>query len=324
MKNTNQTGKETKRIKLTALLLAVSLIGALLLSGCQSSTSGSSTAAASTAASAPASTAAAASASAAASTPAQVTTINVAFAQNGKPTGYTDDKGNITGYDIETLRLVNQLLPQYKFVYVGLDQTAVYAGLSTGKYQIAVTNSFWTQDRADKYLFPKENIGASILGIYSNKQAHPDIKALSDAATQKLSLTPILAGDGLYYVVDSYNKANPSNPVKLTATDDNNSFTEAFQWVAEGRYDFSVIPQQYWDSLVAANDGAYHQYVDKLSFNVFGAVKTWTILSKGEDQLAADLDKALAQLKQEGKLSELSKKFYNGVDNLSYLTADSK
>jgi L-cystine transport system substrate-binding protein len=253
-----------------------------------------------------------------------VKTIVVAYAQNGKPTAYTDEKGNLTGYDIEALRLVNQLLPQYKFEYVGLDQPAVYAGLSTGKYNIAVTNSFYTTDRAAKYLFPKQNIGASVLGLFTNKQKNPDIKNLDQAAAKKLRIVPILAGDGLYYVVDTYNKAHPNVQVALTPTDDSNTFTEAFQWVAEGRYDFSLTPQQYWDALVASPTGDYHQYYDKLSFSVFGAVKTWTILAKGQEQLAADIDTALAQLKKDGKLSELSKKFYSGVDNFTYLPADAQ
>ncbi len=327
--------KKLKKSKLTALLLALSLVSVFLSGGCQSKNSGSkaSTGAESnTEASGDSasqttdsdSTAAASSSEASADTSGEVRTVTVAHSQNGKPTAYTDDNGNLTGYDIEALRLVDELLPQYEFEYVGLDQTAIYAGLSSGKYQIAVTNSFYTTERAEKYLFPKENLGASVLGIYTNKEKYPDVKSLEEAATQKLNIVPILAGDGIYYVVATYNKNHPDNQVILTPTDDNNAFTESFQWVAEGRYDFGLVPQQYWDALVAAEDGAYHQYYDKLTFTVFDAVKTWSILAKGEEELADALDGAIAQLKNEGKLSELSKKFYNGVDNFTYLTADSE
>ena len=335
-----------KTTKVITLFLALTFILSLALTGCSTTSStGSAAPAATTAATtaAPAATTAATTAAPAATTAAtttdstsaptsasaattsgQPTVINVGYAQNGKPNAYIDDNGNLTGYDIEALKLVNSLLPQYKFNYIGLDQTAVFAGLATGKYQIAATNSFWTQDRADKYLFPSENLGASILGIFTNKAKYADVKTLADAATKKLNLTPILSGDGLYYVVDQYNKANPNNQVKLTATDAPSAGTEAFQWVAEGRYDFAVFPQQYWDILAKDEKGDFHKYYDQLSFHTFGAVKTWSILAKGEDKLAADISGALKQLKAEGKLSELSKKFYAGVDNFSYLPADAK
>jgi L-cystine transport system substrate-binding protein len=301
-----------KRIRITALLLTLLMTATLLLSAC-----GASSAATGTSPSA-------STASASPSTSGKVTTVNVAYSQNGKPTAYLDESGNLTGYDIEALRLVDALLPQYEFNFIGLDQTACFAGLATGKYQIAATNSFYTEERAQKYLVPSENIGASILGLFTSKEKNPDVASLAVAASKKLSLVPILAGDGNYFVVQQFNKKYPDNQVNLQATDDANAFTESFQWVAEGRYDFALVPKQYWDSLVVADDGAFHQYFDKLSYHVFGAVKTWTFLAKGQDQLAADLSAALKQLKDEGKLSELQKKFYNGVDNFTYLNADSQ
>jgi len=251
-----------------------------------------------------------------------VTKVQIAYSQGGYPTEYVDENGKLTGYDIEVMRLVDELLPDYEFEYTGLDQTAVYAGLSTGKFQIALTNAFWTPEREAKYLFPKENIGASILGFFTRPE-HSDVKTLSDAARKKLKLSPILAGDGNYYVIVDYNNNNPDNQIELTPTDDSNAFTEAYDWVYNGRYDFGLIPLQYWNALVVDEKGAFHKYNGKLSYNTFGAVKTWAIFAKGQEALAAEYDKAIAKLKAEGKLVELSNQFY-GYNNFEYLDENSR
>lgn len=257
-----------------------------------------------------------------AATAGEVTRVQIGYTQGGYPTEYVDDKGNLTGYDIETMRLVDELLPNYEFEYTGLEQTAVYAGLSTGKFQIALSNAFWTPERAEKYLFPKENIGASILGFFTRPE-YSDVKTLSDAASKKLKISPILAGDGQYYVVVDYNEKNPDNKIELTPTDDSNASTESFEWVLNSRYDFSLIPLQYWNGLVVKEDGAFHKYDGKFVYNTFGAVKTWAIFAKGQETLAAEFDKAVAQLKSEGKLVELSNKFY-GYNNFEKLDENSK
>ncbi len=261
--------------------------------------------------------------SSAASAPAGgVTKVQIGYAQGGYPTEFVDENGKLTGYDIEAMRLVDELLPNYEFEYTGLEQTAVYAGLTTGKFQIALTNAFWTPEREAKYLFPKENIGASILGFFTRKE-YSEMKSLSMAAEKKLKISPILAGDGNYYVVVDYNKKNPDNKIELTPTDDNNAFTESFDWVLNGRYDFALLPLQYWNGLVVDEKGAFHKYDGKFAYNTFGAVKTWAIFARGQEELAAEYDRSIAQLKSEGKLVELSNKFY-GYNNFEKLDENSK
>jgi L-cystine transport system substrate-binding protein len=298
-----------KTARKVSILLALVIVAGFVFSGCSSTVNKTSTASNSSSAGS-------------ASSNTSVTKISVGYAQGGIPTEYVDDKGNLTGYDIETLRLVDELLPDYEFTYTGLDQTAVYAGLATGKFQIALSNAFWTPERASKYLFPKENIGASVLGFFTRK-TDADVKTLSDAATKKLKLVPILSGDGQYYVIQDYNTANPNNKITIEPTDDSNTFNESFQWLLDKRYDFSLIPKQYWDQLVVAEKGSFHKYDGQFTYRTFGAVKTWAVLEKGQDKLAGEIDTALVKLKSEGKLVALAEKFY-GYNTFQNLTADSK
>ena len=63
--------------------------------------------------------------------------IKVAWQTNSYPLQYEDEDGNLTGYEIEVLKLVDEALPQYEFEFgEPTSQDAQYAGLSAGKYEM--------------------------------------------------------------------------------------------------------------------------------------------------------------------------------------------
>jgi L-cystine transport system substrate-binding protein len=233
---------------------------------------------------------------------------------NFYPFAFIDDNGNFTGCDIEAAKLVDELLPDYEFEYVPLDQSSVFAGLQSGRVQMALTNSFYTEERAEKYLIPKENLGASTVGFITRTE-HANVKNLEDAYDNGLRLVPILAGDGNYYIIQQWNKAHPDKAIKLTATDDTSN---SLKYVLEGRYDFVMTPRYYYETLVESPQGSYHKYKDQLVHRVFSSTETWSILAKGEDEFEAKLSDAIAKLKAQGKLEELSIKFF-GYNNWEFL-----
>lgn len=55
-----------------------------------------------------------------------------------KPISYIDDNGNPTGYDVEVMKLVDELLPDYQFEYVGTTSDDLLIGVEQGKYQVGV------------------------------------------------------------------------------------------------------------------------------------------------------------------------------------------
>jgi len=236
---------------------------------------------------------------------------------NFYPLTYVEDNGNITGCDIEAARLVDELLPDYQFEYVPLDQSAVFAGLQSGRIQMGLTNSFYTEERAAKYLKPRENLGASTVGFITRAE-HANVKNLEDVYDNGLKLAPMLAGDGNYYIIQQWNKAHPDKAIKLDATDDVNSFANNFGFVAEGRYDFAMVPRYYYETLVIAPTGTYHKFQDQLVHRVYDSTETWSFLPKGEDEFEAKLSEAIAKVKAQGKLEELSIKFF-GYNNWEYL-----
>lgn len=236
--------------------------------------------------------------------------VRVASVTNGYPTSYYGDDGVKTGYDVEVMKKVETALSdKYTFEWYDAEQDAIYTGLSTGKYDIALTNAYYTEERAENYILPENAIGASPAGLIVRKE-DSDIKTLSDAATAGFKAAPHLAGDGNTYLYQKYNAENPDNPLDYTISDDPNSFTALIQYIAEGRYDCAIYPSIYYETLVTAEDGSLHEYADKLSFNVYYPVDTYTVIAKGQDELAADVSAELGKLKEDGTLSSLAIEFY--------------
>ncbi len=247
----------------------------------------------------------------------EVRKVKVAYDQASKPISWSDDKGNAAGYDVEVMRLVAELLPQYEFDFVGTTSDDLLVGVEQGKYQVGIKNAFWTQERTEKFIFPKEFIGLSSAGLVLKKE-NENIKSLSDFASAGFSLAPIAANNAQYTIIDEYNTKNPDNKIKLQAGD---AFSvDTIQWVNEGRVDGGVIIEGPFEKQVTAEDGPYHNLVTDVVYNEFAVIKTWPLFNKKEQEFADAYDKAVKQLKEEKKTSELSTKFY-GRDLFEVLEA---
>lgn len=237
----------------------------------------------------------------------EVRKVKVAYDQASKPMTYIDENGNPTGYDVEVMKLVDELLPEYEFEYVGTTSDDLLLGVEQGKYQAGVKNAFWTQERTEKYIFPKEFLGLSSAGLVLKKE-NADIKSLSDFASKGLTLAPIAANNAQYTVIAEYNEKNPDNKVKLKAGEE---FTvDVVQWVNEGRVDGGVIIEGQFNGQVLDKNGPYHNLKDDVVYNEFAVIKTWPLFNKKEQEFADAYDKAIKQIKETDKLRELSKEFY--------------
>lgn len=233
--------------------------------------------------------------------------IKIAYEQSTKPITYTDENGEAAGYDVDVFRAVEELLPQYAFEYVGTSDDDLLIGVEQGKYQVGVKNAFWTEERTEKFIYPKEFIGLSSTGLVLKKE-YESIKDLHDFASANLSLAPIAANNAQYAVVAQYNEENPDNPVQLKAGD---TFSlDVVQWVNEGRVDGAVIIEGSYNRQVLDQDGPYHHLKDDVVYNEFAVIQTWPLFNKKEQQFADDFDAALKQVKEEGIPNRLSEEHY--------------
>ncbi len=243
--------------------------------------------------------------------------ILISYTSNSFPIAYKDENGNLTGYELEVLKEADARLDDYTFEYTENSFDAAYAGLGTGKYDMVVSNAFYTTQRAENYILTENPIGASVIGMILKKD-NADITTLEEAADQRLSLAPIQAGNGLHYFVTKYNEEHPDNPLDLVSTDSNDAYMQVVQFVSEGRADFAVWEKASWGEIVEAQDGSLHQYFDGLVFNECSSVYTYPVIAKDKEDFAKVLDEVLKELNKDGTLQKISDEFY-GYDVFQYI-----
>lgn len=234
----------------------------------------------------------------------EVRKVKIAYAQTGKPITYQDANGEAAGYDVEVLKLVDELLPEYEFEFIPTTDDDLLIGVETGKYNVGLKNAFYTDARAEKYIYPKEYLGASASGLVIRAEDEGIVKDLSDIATLGKKLLPIAPQDAQYALVQKYNAENPDNQIEVETSE---AFVvqDGLVWIAEGRYDAWLVIKSTYDANVVAEDGPYHNLAEELSWSTFTATKTWPLFNKNEQELADAYDEAMKQLKAEGKISDL-------------------
>lgn len=237
----------------------------------------------------------------------EATPVKVAFEIGSKPITYVDEKGEPAGYDVDVMKLVDEKLEDYTFEFVGTTSDDLLIGVEQGKFQVGVKNAFYTDERAKKYIYPKNFIGLSSAGLVLQKK-NEAITSLADFAQQELTLAPIAANNAQYTVIDEYNQENPDKPVKLKAGEDFG--VDVVQWVNEGRVDGGVMIQGMFDKQVKDEKGPYHKFKDDVIYQEFAVIKTWPLFNKKEQAFADAYDKAVEELREEGKLAELTEKHY--------------
>lgn len=248
-----------------------------------------------------------------------VRVVKIAYAQAAKPITFTDEDGNASGYDVEVMRLVDERLADYSFEFVGTSDEDALIGTETGAYAGAVKNVFYTEERAQKYIYPQENIGGSNTGLVVRKENAADIVDLASLAAFSGKLVPIAPQSAQYALVRAYNEQNPDGQIELESADDFN-LVDAYTWVAEGRYDAFLNLKALYRLQVEGDDAPYAHLADELVYQPFAAIPTWPLFNKDEQDLADQYDKVIAELKEEGKLRELSQTWY-GEDVFDLLDA---
>ena len=144
----------------------------------------------------------------------KVTTINVAHTQNYVPYDYINEKGESDGFEVQVLKAIDKKLPQYKLKFTGTSDDDLLIGLDSGKYDLGVKGAWYTEERAEKFIIPKEKIGASIIGFTIRKEDEKKYQTIDDIAKAGGKLVPISPQNAQWNVIEEYNKEHPNQQIE--------------------------------------------------------------------------------------------------------------
>lgn len=230
-------------------------------------------------------------------------TYNVAVSTASKPLSYQEG-GKLKGYEVDVIRAVDKKIPDANFKLTAVSQTAELLGLDSKKYDFAANGFYSNPERQKKYLITKENDGLSLVKVYYNKnKVKKTISNLDDLSG--LSVAPVNPNGGMYNLLTTWNKTNKDKKVKVL-TSDQFPLQQLLKDVNTGKYDALIDPSNLGED----------QIISGLKLKNIGvsepvrAFPTYFLYTKDNKALAKKVDKALKELKSDGTLSKLSKKYF--------------
>ena len=223
-----------------------------------------------------------------------------------KPYCFLDDKNNLTGFEIEVLKKINERLPQYEFEFKLFDFNAILVSLETGKIDLAAHQYEANAERKNKFLFGDEGVTTYDL-LLAIKENRNDINSLDDLAALGGTIEVGNASANKTYVVDKWNKEHGNKLKLVMGTSD---VTVTLQNLESGKTDAFVN--------IARNIVDYKKtYGVKIKSvgEPISRSNSYYLYRKNDADAAnlkKDVDEALKALKADGTLTALSQKWLGG------------
>ena len=237
-----------------------------------------------------------------ATTEGDVTTIKVGTMGTYHPFSYEGENGELTGYDLEVLRLVEEVDPSLKFEFIAGPWDSLFVGLDADKFQLLANQITHTDEREANYTLSNNQYFTSVSQIIVAEENN-DVQSLNDLVGKKIGLT---IGDAHTFVVEDWNKANGeviTDSIQYYEQD----ITTILQDVASGRVVATVN-----DPIVAKEKAEVQGLQVKVVGDRLKEKPTYFIAKQDEEgkALIAKIDAALDKLIADGKLTELSLKYF--------------
>lgn len=219
----------------------------------------------------------------------------ITFATEGTyaPYSFHDDANNLVGFDVEIARAIaDKLGVEAKFTETQWD--GIIAGLDANKYDAISNQVSITEERLQKYLFSDPY--TYVYGVVIVNDDNEEIKSFEDLDGKDVSLT----------VTSNWAQVAESYGGKIVST---SGFNESIQLVLQNRVDATVNDNVTFYDFIANQPDAKAKIVATSD----DATESAILIRKGDDDLQAAINDALSQLKSEGKLKEISEKYF-GTD----------
>lgn len=219
--------------------------------------------------------------------------IKVGVEGDYPPYTFTDENGKMTGYDIDVMEeIARRRNLDVEFIITPWD--GIFLALESGKFDL-LTNLSKTSEREQKYDFTDDYLisGAQIIV----KKGRTDIKTLEDFKGKRIMTS---VGSDYNKIMTEYDK---DKKFKLRYYD--GEVTVAFDEIARGRADATI------------NDRLTVGYFVKKRGDIVEAVgevieksPAHMIVRKGENKLREEINEGIKEMKSDGTLAKLSKKWF--------------
>lgn len=211
------------------------------------------------------------------------------FVKDGKPTGFDNEMlGDLRQY--APFEIKQQILPW----------TGILAGVSTGKYDAAITAAIITKERKQSLDFTVPIADAT--HYYLKRKGDKSVSSIKDLSGKTVG---VQAGSALLARLPELKTMLEKDGGQLGKVVEYTSYPEAYQDLALGRVDYVVNTIINLQTVVAERPTVFElgQAVSGKSF------PAWAV-AKGNTELVEFLNGFIAKEKDSGRLAELQKKWF--------------
>ena len=222
------------------------------------------------------------------------------------PYCYLDEDGEATGYEYAVLQEIDKLLPQYEFEYQSMNFDSLLLSLDSGKIDLAAHQYEYTDERAEKYLFGAEAYTTYVtyIAVPIDDNTTTSLKDLAGKTVRTGGTTSASTA-----IVQSWNEENPDHAVNIYNSDSNTN-EETVAAIKSGEAAACVLTQRDVERM-NENYGNGTDILKTVGEPVNNS-KTYYLYRKDETELQEAIDGALKELKENGKLAELSEQYLGG------------
>lgn len=210
---------------------------------------------------------------------------------------FLDENGKLTGYDVELVREIDKKLPEYEFEFKTMEFSNLLLSLETNKIDFIAHQMEVNEERQQKFLFNKEPYNVFPLKV-AVRQDNNSIQSIKDL-TGKKAVVSATSNSAVF--LEKYNKENNAG---IDIVYSGQGADDSINQIRTGRADATITTPFAVDFINEQAD-AQQKVVGEALLNS----KVYFLLRKDETTLQNRIDEALVELKEEGVVSELSKKW---------------
>ncbi|MBZ5517318.1 amino acid ABC transporter substrate-binding protein [Bacillus sp. KS1] len=210
---------------------------------------------------------------------------------------FMDEKGELTGYDIEVMKAIDKQLPQYKFVFKTMDFSNLLTSLANRKIDVIAHNMAKNKEREKRFLYHK--IPYNYSPMYITVKADND--AIHTLRDLKGKTVIVGATSNAADYMTAYNKTHGS-PIHLKYAGQGGNDTA--NQMETGRADATVSTP-----FAVEFQNKTHAFKQKTVGDVLLDTEVYFMFNKNSQTLADDTDRAIQKLEKDGTLKRLSEKW---------------
>ena len=209
------------------------------------------------------------------------------------PNSYHDESGELVGFDVDVARGIAEYLG-VEAQFMEAEWDSLFAAMDSGRVDIVVNEVEYSDERAEKYDFSEPY--TYVHGALMVAESNTDINSFEDLAGKRAAQN----------LTSSWGRMAESYGAELVSVD---SVSQCVELLLSGRVDATLNAETAFSGYLSVNPDAAVKIVAETDSTTSSLVP----VPKGNERFLAAVNEALDEMRESGRLSELSEKYF-GTD----------